>query len=81
MRIVEITYHKPVNLLVEALQKYCSLLISEPQRNGINNLKDIEDSIRIYSEKVQHSFPNCSLGNLEVVSRSNILHEWYNFII
>jgi len=80
MRIVEITYHKPANLLVEALQKHCRMLMSEPQQNSINSLKDIENSIREYAEQIQPNFPKCKLENLEVISRANILHEWYNLL-
>jgi hypothetical protein len=80
MRIVEVTYHKHANLLVEALQKYCRILVSEPQRNGISSLKDIEDSIWKYAEKIRPNFPNCNLEKLEVVSHTNILHEWYNLL-
>jgi len=54
--------------------------MSEPQQNSINSLKDIEDSIRKYAEKNQPNLPKCKLENLEVISRANILHEWYNLL-
>ncbi len=80
MRVIEITYKKPANLLIEALQKHCSALMAEPEIYGITTLKDIENKIWEHAKTQQGSFPRCSLDNLEVILNRTITSEWYNLL-
>lgn|GEM_PF-3768469 len=80
MRIVEINYHKPANSLIAALQKYCMTLMSAPEQHDIFSLKDLEDKIWKFAEEQHATSPKCKLDNLEVISDSNMVHEWYNLL-
>lgn len=80
MRIVDINFQKPANLLIAALQKYCSEIIAEPLLHGIGSLKDVEKRIWNYAKTLQDKFPKCSLDNLEVIAHSNQTQEYYNLL-
>lgn len=80
MRIVEVTYGKPANLLIGSLQNYCQELMRMPENNGICRLKDLEDKIWLYAEMQKSKFPKCRIDKLEVISHANVIHEWYNLL-
>ena len=80
MRIVEITYRKPANLLINAVQEHCKMLISDIASHGIKGLKDLEDQLWLFAEEQQARFPKCEMDSLDVISYSNTVHEWYNLL-
>jgi hypothetical protein len=80
MRIVEITFRKPANLLIDALQKHCRMLMSDTVSHEINGLKDLEDRLWSFAEQQQSRFPKCSMDSLDVISHGNAVHEWYNLL-
>ncbi len=80
MRVVEITYKKPANLFVDDLQKYCMTLMAQPEQHGINSLKDVESKIWEYAKMQQAVYPRCKMDDLEVISDSSIIREWYNLL-
>jgi hypothetical protein len=80
MRIINVTFKKPANLLISALQQHCRQLIAQPEQNGISSLKDLEDSIWAFAKAQQPLFPRCKLEDLEAISDANILHQFYNLL-
>jgi hypothetical protein len=80
MRIVTSTYKKPANLLIGALQKYCEEILSQPQRFGVYNLKDLEDKLWQFAVAQQPSYRKCDLAKLDVISHSNLVHEYYHLL-
>jgi hypothetical protein len=80
MRIIEITYRKPANLLIDALQKHCKMLLADTASHGIHSLKDLEDRLWSFAEQQQAYFPKCSMDRLDVISHSNAVHEWYHLL-
>ena len=80
MRVVEVTYNKPSNLLIKSLQKQCEKLMAAIPDNGINTLLELEKEIWQFAESQRDNYPKCNLSKLEVISRANILHESYNLL-
>jgi hypothetical protein len=80
MRVVEVTYNKPANLLIKSLQEHCEKLMASIPDNGISTLKDLEKEIWHFAESQHDNYPKCNLNKLEVISRANILHESYNLL-
>jgi len=80
MRIVKVNFQKPANLLIAALQQYCSEIIADPVLHGIRDLKEVEKRVWKYAKIQQDKFPKCSLSNLEVIAHSNTTQEWYNLL-
>ncbi len=80
MRIVSVTYKKPVNQLFAALQTYCRALLSEPDRHGIYSLIDIENKIRDQAKELHKIYPKCSLDKLEIYSHQNAVHQFYHLL-
>ena len=80
MRIVSSTYKKPANLLIAAMQKYCIELLLQPQQYDINNLKDLENKLWRFAIEQQQNFKKCDLTKLDVVSNSNLIHEFYHLL-
>lgn len=80
MRVVEVTYNKPANLLIKSLQEHCEKLMAAIPDNGINSLKELEKEIWQFAESQHGNYPKCNLSKLEVISRANVLHEFYNLL-
>lgn len=57
------TMNKPANALVAALQNYGSLLASEQEKHGINDLYALEERIWEYAESIKNDFPRCKLSH------------------
>ncbi len=80
MRVVEINYSKPANLLISSLQDYCRMLMPELQANSISNLKEFGKKLWEFAETQQNVFPRCKLSDLDVIFHGNAVHEWYNLL-
>jgi hypothetical protein len=80
MRIVSVTYKKPANLLIAALQKHCKTLLSAREQNGVQNLQDVEAKLWQYATELQSVYPRCSLDKLDVISHQNIAQQFYNLL-
>lgn len=81
MRVVDITCHKPANLLVAALQEFCCKLMAEPAQNGIENLGTLAERTWQLAKELQTGFKKCSLENLSFESDHHTTFEifslWY----
>ena len=80
MRIVEVNYSKPVNLLIAALQRHCMHLLANPEQYGVYSLANLEDKIFDFAKKNQAAYPRCKVTDLEVISNSSIISEWYTLL-
>ncbi len=80
MRIVSVTYRKPVNQLFAALQTYCQALLSEPDQHGIDSLAYVENKIWDQAKELHKIYPRCSLDKLEVYSHQNAVHQFYHLL-
>ena len=80
MRIVNVTYKKPANLLFAALQEYCGELLSAPEQHCIYSLADVEVKIWQRARDLQTVYPRCSLDKLEVYSHQNLVHQFYHLL-
>lgn len=65
MKIKILSLKKPANALVAALQVYCEILVSEPEKYGISDLYALEERIWEYAEQIKADHPRCKLSHLK----------------
>ncbi len=80
MRIVSVTYKKPANLLLAALQTYCRTLLAAPEQHGIFSLGDLEEKIGQHAKTLQTLYPRCAPDKLNVYCHHNAVHQFYHLL-